>query len=375
MDVRFSHHAGRLLCAACLAGCTAVAASWDGSEAKTLTFQIDAKVPLKLPEVNFGAVKSLPGGDLAFLAPDRWGIHRFSRASGSVSSFSLHAVPESSRASVQVRGDFAVDGAGNVYIPANWFEWKHGSTPKAGVFIFDRGGRYLGTTELAMQCSPERIAVDSTGDFFVLSMDAAYLKGRQKECSLVHKFTRQGQHVVSFSACPTVLQAEGPGPGLRGAAASALREEAERGHLWMQNDQLYHVLPSSRLLRVFDRDGHLVREAAFVAPDSAALLASGGMTQAAGTSRVWRIVGRPDGSFLVEWQHAETSGSRGRLQTTFLALHDSSGRPLTKAAHPPARPGIPVASDSEGRIVFLFLNSAAPERPEVEMALAAVRLQ
>lgn len=148
-------------------------------------------------------------------------------------------------------------------------EWKHGSTPKAGVFIFDREGRYTGTTELAMQCAPERIAVDSNGDMFASSLDAAYLKGREKDCSLVHKFTRQGQHVVSFSACPPAAQAEGARPGVRGTAVSALRAEAERGHVWIQNGQLYHVLPSSRLLRVFDRDGRAVREATLVSPDSA----------------------------------------------------------------------------------------------------------
>ncbi len=130
-----------------------------------------------------------------------------------------------------MKGDFTVDGAGSVYVPANWFEWQHGSTPKAGVFVFGADGRYLRTIEFAMQCSPEKIAVDSNGNILVLSLDAAYLKGREKRCFLLHKFTKQGILVGSFSACPMASQNGKAEFAVPGAALSALREEADRGHV------------------------------------------------------------------------------------------------------------------------------------------------
>ncbi len=358
-----------------LAAPLASAASSDASEAKALSFQLQARLLLKLPEVNFSAVKSLPGGDLVFLAQDRWGIHRFVRASESLASFGLHSVPESARASIQVKGDFTVDGAGSVYVPANWFEWQHGSTPKAGVFVFGADGRYLRTIEFAMQCSPEKIAVDSNGNILVLSLDAAYLKGREKRCFLLHKFTKQGILVGSFSACPMASQNGKAEFAVPGAALSALREEADRGHVWIQDGQIYHVLPASRLLRVFDREGKPVREVSLTPPESATLLAGGGMTAAPNNDQVWRIISRPDGTYLVEWLHSEAAGTSGQRRTTFLALHDSDGRPLTSAVHPPVRPSIPVAADSQGRIIFLLLKWASADRPEMEMAPAVLSVR
>jgi hypothetical protein len=110
------------------------------------------------------------------------------------------------------------------------------------------------------------------------------------------------------------------------------------------------------LLRVFDSDGKSIREASLDPPDSSALLAAGGMTANASANQVRRIIGMADGAFLVEWLHAESVGGAGQRRTTFLALHDQAGRPLTAAAHPPSRPAVPIHCDSQGRVLFLHLN-------------------
>lgn len=52
----------------------------------------------------------------------------------------------------------------------------------------------------------------------------------------------------------------------------------------------------------------------------------------------------------------------------------SFGR-LRVAAHPPSRPRIPVRSDRQGRVYFLGLKGPSPERAQIELTRAALKLQ
>lgn len=362
--------------ALCLSALLAAAASVAGADVKALRFNVENIEVLKLPDVNFSAAKVLPNGDVTFLGPDRWGIHGLSRLSGTIQSFSLHAVPESTHADIQMKDDLAVDGEGRIHVPANWFEWKQASTPKAGVFVFERSGRYLATIELKMQCATERVAVDSAGNLIVLALEAASLKGLRKECFLLHKFTRKGEHLTSFSPCPEANIAGTSGSAdSRNSDLARLRADVDRGHLWIRNGLVHHVLPVSRLLRVFDAEGKKVQEIALIPPASDMLLAGGGMTASSADDQVWRILSMSNGSFLVEWLHVEKAGSAGQRRGTYLALHDQHGRALSSAAHPPSRPAIPLYCDNQGRVFFLLLNRISAERMEVQLAQTSLELQ
>ncbi len=171
--------------------------------------------------------------------------------------------------------------------------WKSGRGAKSGVFVFERTGGHNATVVLDLEGSPERIAVDATGQFYVLSLDAA----------------------------------------------------------WVEGGLVYHVLPQSRVVRVFDTGGALVREIALAPPDGTDLLAPPGLRADPASNQVARILRLRDGRWLIEWIHMERSPGRGR-RTTFLSLHGEDGRPLSQAAHPPSRPSIPVGTDAGGRCVL-----------------------
>lgn len=335
---------------------------------RTLSFQIESNSPVGLPDVNFSAVKTAPSGAFFFKTPDRWGIHRVSQTSDVVNSFSLHEVPEAARANLQMKRDFTIDANGNFIIPANWFEWKRDSQPKAGVFIFGANGRYASTVQFAMQCSPEAVEVDGKGNFLALAVEVAYLRGQKKDCYLLHKFTSTGEHIGSLSRCPTVDLSEQHVLGYPSSVGDALRMQAENGQLWIRDGLTYHMLPLSRLVRIFNAEGGLHREVTLTPPESASLLATGGMTADPSRDQLRRIIPMVDGSYLVEWLHSEPVSSSGMRRTTFLALHSQDGYPLSTATHPPARPSIPILCDSDGRVLFLHLNQASGGRVELVRA-------
>lgn len=357
-----------------LLGGAVTGAAVPGAEAsRALGFHVESTAVLSLPDVHFSQAKCAPGGGFLFLAPDRWAMHRLS-PTGQRASFSLHAVPEAARATVQMSRGFDADPQGRVYVPGMWFGWERGSSPKAGVFIFDAGGRHLETVELPVQIAPEHVAVDAAGDFVVLAVEAAYLQGRKAECYLLHRFSRQGEHRGSFSPCPSGLLPGASAPQQRGAAHTPLRAEAERGSLWIRDGLIHHVLPATRVLRVFSGEAKPVREVKLIPPDSTGLLAQGGMRADPAGNQISRLVALPDGRFLVEWFHSEPAGASGQYRTTFLALHGPEGQPLTSAAHPPpGRPSIPLDCDGQGRVLFLHLARGGEEK--VELVRASIVLQ
>ncbi|HXG32787.1 MAG TPA: hypothetical protein VNJ11_05435 [Bryobacteraceae bacterium] len=327
---------------------------------------------LKLPDVNFAAVKATGSGALIFLAPDRWGIHILPRPAEKPISFTLHSAPEVMRAHVESKSDFAVDARGNIYVPATWLEWKSGAGAKSGVFVFDWDGRHKATVVLDLEGSPERIAVDAAGQFYVLSLDAAWAKGRRKDCFLVHKFAQNGKRLGAFSSCPATEGASYGTPEFQ-SRLMQLREETARGHLWVEDGLVYHVFPRSRVVRVFDTAGALIREIALAPPDSADLLAPSGLRADPASNQVGRILRLRDGRWLIEWLHMERTPGRER-RTTFLSLHGEDGRPLSKAAHPPSRPSIPVGTDAVGDVCFLSLKRSGAGPAAVELISAAVEL-
>jgi hypothetical protein len=365
------HWMTTLVCSglALLLGATTGLGGQDDRVPGELIIEVEGRERIPLPEVHFSGIRQLPNGHLVFRTADRWGIQVVDQTTGAVASHSLHSVPEGTAGSVEFGADFDVYDAGNFLIAGVWKEWKAGTNMRASVFIFTPGKGFGPRQDLGFAGRPERIAALPEGGYVVLAVDPACVRQLESECFLLHKYSSRGERAASFSAIPTGLEPSQRKVSPRETAAR-LRSETERGHLWVQDGQIFHILPVSRRLRVFNKDGHLVREAVLTAPQSTGLLALHGLTSNLNAPQVWRAIARPDGTLLVTWLHIENAGG-GQRRGEYFALHGPDGRPLTKAALPEFRPAIPFRSDSEGKVYFLHLSSAT----QIELVRARLRIR
>ncbi|MGC8794864.1 MAG: hypothetical protein ACP5U2_15905, partial [Bryobacteraceae bacterium] len=216
---------------------------------------------------------------------------------------------------------------------ANWRPWNRAAGASTGVFVFDGSGLHVRTVTLEFAGLATRFAPGPDGNLWVIGVESHWLQDQTRECYLLHKFSPEGKRLASLSNCP---ETEQPGPGGRPLSSfSPLREETARGHLFVHEGLIHHVLPVSRRLRIFRTDGALVRDVALIPPPSSELLAPCGLKADQASQRIWRIVPLPEGRFLVEWLHAEKAGTAGERRTTFLAVHGADGSPITAAADPP----------------------------------------
>lgn len=338
-----------------------------------LHFRVESSTELPLSNAHFALAQVAPNQEFFFMAADLWTMHRL-YPGGAVASFSLDAVAEAAAGDVQLSRSFAVDRQGRVHLLGVWREPKPGAPAKSGVFVFDGLGRNAETIVLSRQMDPQQLALDEAGNLIVLGFDGEFIRGRTPECRLLHRFSRGGVHMGSFSACPQDLVPPSLSPAEHRSAFLRLRRETEEDLLWVRQGRVYHVLSGLRRLRIFTEDGAPLREIPFLPPDSRRLLAEGGMRADPANDRIRGLVQSPDGRRLVEWAHGENVGTSGRRQTTFLALHDSEGRPLSRAAHPaPSRPSVPLDCDADGRVLFLHLARDGGEK--VVLVRASVTLR
>lgn len=332
---------------------------------KELRFRVTSASALSHLDANIGTVKLSAEGDLLFLTSDRRAIHRLTPDGRRAFSWRLDPVLATASAGVQVKDDFTTDAGGRLYVAASWGEPGGRAAPATGVLVFDPAGRHEKTIPLEHVASAERIAVDSQGMLYVLSLDTAWLRDRTRECHLVHKFTPGGKKVASFSPCPDQRVSSAAPLGASGSAISRLYEETARGQLWIRDGLVHHLLPGARLLRIFDSSGNMIREVLLTPPDSRGLLSPLHLEPDPAALRVWRVAELADGTFLIEWLHAEKAGTGGERRATFLALHGEDGRPLSRASHPPARPGGLIPGYHAREVLFLRLNVAQGRRVEL----------
>ncbi len=189
---------------------------------------------------------------------------------------------------------------GDIYVPATWLEWKSGPGAKSGVFVFERTGGHNATVVLDLEGSPERIAVDATGQFYVLSLDAA----------------------------------------------------------WVEGGLVYHVLTQSRVVRVFDTGGALVRQIALAPPDGTDLLAPSGLRADPASNQVARILRLRDGRWLIEWLHA--AGTDPVRRST--ARHEPAAADTVRAARSVV-PGL----EHDARRHALLDVACTPARPIISV--------
>jgi len=302
-----------------------------------------------------GVVKRGPNGSTYFLSVTRGVVHRAGDGQESLVRIPLESPPESATARVNFMEDMAIDSAGRIFVPAIFTR-----TPKGGdaaVVVYDAGGHYQRTILLAPRANIRHLALDTSGNIFVLGIDPGYYRGGTNSCLLVHKYTPDGERVTAFSSCPIT-----PGErDLSGPEWDRLSFEVDRGSIWIRNGRLYHVLPTSRVVREFDSvTGVGLSETSLQLPRTGEV-SLGDIDSAV----AWRVLPMGHG-YLVLW-----SAGTSTLRTSFLSAHDAKGVAATPASRTPLSQGIPVATDARGQLFLLSRESDGT----VGLLRSAVRIE
>lgn len=293
--------------------------------------------PLNIRPADLGGVVQYgPNHATYFLHSGQGVVHRIADGEESLVRIPLQAPPESADADL-LYSDLAINSEGEMFVAATWT--RKGSGGGAGVLVYDRDGHYLRTVVLSPRTNIRHLAIDASGNMFVLGIDPAYFKGASNLCLLVHKYSPEGNRVTAFSGCPIAAGDR----TVNGPQWDLLSFEVDRGSLWIDNGKLYHVLPSSRVIRAFDTvTGVAVGETTLQPPE----LDDPG-TAATGPAVAWRVLPRGPDGFLVVWSVPTAMG-----RTSFVAAHDRSGA-AKSGWHAPLRTGMPVASAPNGHVFVL----------------------
>jgi hypothetical protein len=243
--------------------------------------------------------------------------------------------------------DFEVDSRGQLYIPVIWNDPLR--TFHSAVFVLDSSGRYQRTVEFAPAAEARHIAIDPDGNWFVLGVDARYYRGLTRDTSVLHKYTSLGAVSKAFSP-QTIPMGGADEPNMQAKA------DINRGLLFIHGGLLYSVLTESRMMRVFDLAGNLVKQVTFSPPGS--------------TDRIWHFVPLPNDTYLIHWVHSEVAGSTV-TNTPYLSVHDGSGQALTAPVEAPWSRSFPLSSDGSGNCYFLHQLDG----DTVELISTAVRLK
>ncbi len=260
-------------------------------------------------------------GSIYFVNYETWRIFRLTPSTGDTEEVRLSGVPPDLSASIAFVYDLGVDADGKLYVPANW---RLSGVRLSGFLVFDRRGRYLRAVRLEPSLWLFRhIAVEDGGDLIALGAEGGSLSRRGfGPCYLLHKYSSEGLRRTAFSRCPPEPK---PDPFLRGYRDPRLDEPA-RSQIWIQDGLLHHLLPVSRLIRVFDLEGTPVREISLDPPPASHLLLRRSIIAGPDARvEITRLLPLPDGRLLALWKHSSVS---------YWSLQDRDGLPLSQATDP-----------------------------------------
>lgn len=307
------------------------------SLAAELTIREISHRPLNIRPADLGGVVQYGANRKTYFLHTGHGVvHRIGDDEESLVRVPLQSPPESADAELSY-SDIAINTEGHMFVAATWTRKPNGGG--AGVLVYDRDGHYERTIVLSPRTNIRHLAIDASGNMFVLGIDPGYFKGVTNLCLLIHKYTPDGNRVTAFSGCP-IPQGDRTATGPQWEQLSF---EVDRGSLWLEDGRLYHVLPASRTIRVFDPvTGLAVSEISLQPPQFEHL----GIT-ATGPGVAWRVLSRGRDGFLVVWSIPTTMG-----RTSLVGAHDRSGA-ARSGWQAPLRTGMPVASGPNGHVFVL----------------------
>ena len=212
-----------------------------------------------------------------------------------------------------------------------------------------------------------RIAIDQGGNVYALGLDPDYLRFRSDVCLLVHKYAPDGRRVTAFSNCPgNDGHRVRSGAGVSGSPYyNRLKLEVERGQLWIDGGFVYHFLPLSWRVRVFDPGGTMIKEVFLTPPPEDEVLSKPFVLPGPGDERwirgMYTISG---GRYLVQWIL-----QAGTHRRQYFAVHDQDGNVVSR---PLVSDLLPIQSDGSGNVYFL---RAAEGPGTFELVLARITVQ
>lgn len=302
---------------------------------------------LNLPQGRIASLRIGPSGDIYLWSSDVGSIYRLGPDGDVEAVFELSQITDSLGMGAQPRPTFAVGPGESVHVPLMWRPSPDNARDtRAGLAVFSPAGPYEQWVALKPSVEVRHIAVDALGNFYVLGMDPAYFRQETDSCNLIHKYSPDGRHLASFSPCPQPEPVRGErmqiGPGFR-----RLQAEADRGQVWLAGPNVYHLLPLSRALRIFEADGEVVRVVTLEPP-----WLELGPPGLAVEIWIWSLGILPDGSHVVEWLRSEQDGSRV-MNSRHRTVHDSQGRLVSSPQPVRASTGTLLFSDNRGDCYFL----------------------
>jgi hypothetical protein len=312
--------------------------------------------------LNTGKVTS--AGDIIALSVKDRRLFRL-RSGAAAQSWEITGMPQSYTAirPPDLLPDLALDPAGRILVPSVWHVPADGKGKRfsSGAFVYSSAGTFSQAIVFNPPVEVRRLAVDAEGSVYAAGLDGAYFRRLTEQCLLVHKYAPDGQRLTAFSACP------GEASGSRSTRYKQVKDDADESHLWVAAGQVVHVLPVSRLARIFDLNGKLLREVKLTPPDdTAVLLQPFPLSVPVTERRIFRIFPVGGGNWLVNWLVIA-----GPYRRAYLTVHNSDGRPLSQATVFPRLS--PVAADDGGNIFFVRPATSGPADLELVRARIAVR--
>ncbi|MEP6716447.1 MAG: hypothetical protein ABJC09_12830 [Terriglobia bacterium] len=325
--------------------------------AGTPAVQEAGSVPLTIPTIRFSGPFRSFSGDLYLMGTvgnDR-AVYRYDGSNGTLTGqFPLSSLPLAGKTMMHFSPEVAVDTDGNIFLAAVWRPEGTRQT-STGIFVLDRNGVYTRTITLSPRVEARHLTIDREGNLYVLGMNTDYFSGKTDLCMMIHKYTPGGTRVTAFSDCPAGYSLRNqtgltPGPDL-----SKLNRDINLGSVWFQNGLIYHVLADLHTVKTFDTSGRQVKQIQFE-PPSAALTTPADPTVAS-SDEIRRVVPISGGRFMLEWLHADVSGST-RHSGRVLSIHDTDGKLLTSAFAPASASAV-LFSDEAGSAYMLRRNISA----------------
>ena len=329
---------------------------------------------LSLSEVG-GVIQRGPDGAIYFLRVEDGIVHRLN-TDNSISRFQLSPTPETAFGTVDLLQDMHIDAVGNLSVPAIW-----GRPPKnggVGVLVFDSAGRYLRTVSFTPGIGVRHIAVYGNGNVFALGIDPAYYRRTDPLCLLVHKYSPDGKRLTAFSSCPPELAGD---KRTSGSGWNRLNQEVDRGRIWIDGSRLYHLLPFSHSIRVFDAStGSQVDDLELQGPSALEPPAAGGTEETGTAEMLWHVVRMTDGRYLARWSmQSGAPGAASVHPATSMTVHIVKGANgstlrggrvshLGVIASSDRGAMVPVFAEEDGSVTCLVGNANGP------VAFARVRI-